>query len=63
MDSTGRVFNRFQILDRVWEIERVSESNVVETTIKNLRRKLEDSGALVTIESKRNQGYWIEARE
>jgi DNA-binding response OmpR family regulator len=63
MDSPGRVFNRFQILDRVWEIERVSESNVVETTIKNLRRKLEDSGALVTIESKRNQGYWIEARE
>jgi DNA-binding response OmpR family regulator len=63
MDSPGRVFNRFQILDRVWEIERVSESNVVETTIKNLRRKLEDSGALVSIESKRNQGYWIEARE
>ncbi len=61
MDSAGRVFNRFQILDRVWEIERVSESNVVETTIKNLRRKLEEAGADVRIESKRNQGYWIEA--
>lgn len=62
MDSPGRVYNRFQILDRVWEIERVSESNVVETTIKNLRRKLEDIHALVTIESKRNQGYWIEEK-
>lgn len=60
MDSPGRVYNRFQILDRVWEIERTTESNVVETAIKNLRRKLEDSKALVSIESKRNQGYWIE---
>jgi DNA-binding response OmpR family regulator len=60
IDSPGRVYNRFQILDRVWEIERMTESNVVETTIKNLRRKLEDSGASVRIESKRNMGYWIE---
>lgn len=60
MDSPGRVYNRFQILDRVWEIERMSESNVVETTVKNLRRKLEDSRASVRIESKRNMGYWIE---
>lgn len=60
MDSPGRVYNRFQILDRVWEIERMSESNVVETTIKNLRRKLEESGADVRIESKRNMGYWVE---
>lgn len=60
MDSPGRVYNRFQILDRVWEIERMTESNVVETTIKNLRRKLEESGANVRIESKRNMGYWIE---
>ena len=61
MDSPGRVYNRFQILDRVWEIERTTESNVVETTIKNLRRKLEDVTASVRIESKRNVGYWIEA--
>lgn len=61
MDSPGRVYNRFQILDRVWEIERMTESNVVETTIKNLRRKLEDTRATVRIESKRNMGYWIEA--
>jgi two-component system, OmpR family, response regulator len=60
MDSPGRVYNRFQILDRVWEIERMTESNVVETTIKNLRRKLEEAGATARIESKRNMGYWIE---
>lgn len=61
MDNPGRVYNRFQILDRVWEVERNTESNVVETTIKNLRRKLEDSQCTARIESKRNIGYWIEA--
>lgn len=61
MDSPGRVYNRFQILDRVWEIERLTESNVVETSIKNLRRKLEDAGSSAHIESRRNVGYWIEA--
>lgn len=61
MDSPGRVYNRFQILDRVWEIERKSESNVVETTIKNLRRKFEEAACTARIESKRNIGYWIEA--
>ena len=60
MDHPGRVFNRIQILDRVWEIERLTESNVVETTVKNLRRKLEEGEADARIESKRNVGYWIE---
>lgn len=60
MDHPGRVYNRFQILDRIWEIDRTTESNVVESTIKTLRRKLEASGSLARIESKRNFGYWIE---
>lgn len=60
MEHPGRVFNRFQILDRVWEVERITESNVVETTIKNLRRKLEETHCTARIESKRNVGYWIE---
>ncbi|MBX7231641.1 MAG: response regulator transcription factor [Bdellovibrionales bacterium] len=61
MEHPGRVFNRFQILDRVWEVERMTESNVVETAIKNLRRKLEETHCTARIESKRNVGYWIEA--
>lgn len=61
MESPGRVYNRFQILDRVWETERATESNVVETTIKNLRKKLDSALSEARIESKRNMGYWIEA--
>lgn len=61
MEQPGRVYNRFQILDRVWEMDRIVESNVVETAIKTLRRKLEESQCSARIESKRNVGYWIEA--
>ncbi len=60
-EQPGRVFSRFQLLDRVWETERVGESNVVETLIKNLRRKLEEVGSTARIENRRNVGYWIEA--
>ena len=61
MQHPGRVFNKFQLLDRVWDTQFDVESNVVEVTIKNLRRKLETSGSKTGILSRRNIGYWIEA--
>ena len=57
----GRVFNKFQLLDRVWDTQFDVESNVVEVTVKNLRRKLEAANSQGTILSRRNIGYWIEA--
>lgn len=57
----GRVFNKFQLLDRVWDTQFDIESNVVEVTIKNLRRKLSEAGSAAEILSRRNIGYWIEA--
>lgn len=57
----GRVYNKFQLLDRVWDTQLEIESNVVEVTIKNLRRKLESAGSTAEILSRRNIGYWIEA--
>jgi DNA-binding response OmpR family regulator len=57
----GRVYNKFQLLDRVWDMQFDIESNVVEVTIKNLRRKLADAGSKTEIMSRRNIGYWIEA--
>ncbi|MBS1984593.1 MAG: response regulator transcription factor [Bdellovibrionales bacterium] len=57
----GRVYNKFQLLDKVWDMQFDIESNVVEVTVRNLRRKLEAASASVVIESKRNMGYWIEA--
>lgn len=56
----GKVWSKFKLLDLVWQINLELESNVVEATIRNLRRKLERLGASARIESKRNLGYWLE---
>ena len=57
----GRVYNKFQLLDKVWDTQFDVESNVVEVTIKNLRKKLSGAGSQTEILSRRNIGYWIEA--
>ena len=59
--DVGRVLSRFQLMDRVWDTQKDIESNVVEATVRNLRRKLEGAQSQVKIQSKRNVGYWIEA--
>jgi DNA-binding response OmpR family regulator len=56
----GRVYNKFQLLDKVWDTQFDIESNVVEVTIKNLRKKLVAAGSKSEILSRRNIGYWIE---
>lgn len=61
LQHPGRVFNKFQLLDKVWDVQFDVESNVVEVTVKNLRRKLESAGSQAEILSRRNIGYWIEA--
>lgn len=61
MQNPSRVFSRVELLERVWDIKNDVESNVVEVTIKNVRKKLEAAEASVKILSKRFLGYWIEA--
>jgi DNA-binding response OmpR family regulator len=60
VEKPGRILSKNQILDRVWQIDSSVESNVVEVTVKNLRKKLEEARAQVNIKSRRNMGYWIE---
>lgn len=59
-EMPGRVYNRIQIMEHLWQMESTAESNVVESTINHLRRKLEAAKSLITIMSKRHLGYWIE---
>lgn len=61
IEHPRKVFSRFQLLDHVWEIKTEVESNVVEVTIKNVRKKLLDHGAVIKILSQRNVGYWLES--
>ena len=61
MQRPGQVYTKFQLLDQVWDTQADIESNVVEVTIKNVRKKLEYSQSKAVISSRRNVGYWIEA--
>lgn len=56
----GQVYSKFQLLDRVWDVQSDLESNVVEATILHLRKKLDAAGAKLKLCSKRNVGYWVE---
>lgn len=56
----GRVFRKDDLLDLVWGVSPLAETNVVEATIAHLRRNLEALGASLRIRNMRNAGYWIE---
>ena len=60
-EKPGRIYNKFQILEHVWGYDSNLETNVVESTLNHLRRKLESAGSQLEISNKRNLGYWIEA--
>ncbi len=60
MQSPGRVYTKYQLLDSVWDLSCDVESNTVEVTIKNLRRKLEAFESGIEICNRRHVGYWLE---
>ena len=48
------------LLEQVWESNPEVESNVVEMTMANLRKKLVLMGSDLEIKNMRNAGYWLE---
>lgn len=60
MRNPGRVFNKEQIMERVWGYENYVVENNVEIHIHNLRKKLGDR-ATARIETVRGVGYTLEA--
>jgi two-component system, OmpR family, response regulator len=58
--NTGRVLNRDQILDHVWDYDFVGETNVVDTYIHTLRKKV-DRGQPRLIQTVRGIGYRMTA--
>jgi two-component system OmpR family response regulator len=57
---SGRVLSRDQILDHVWDYDFVGETNVVDTYISTLRKKI-DCGAPRLIQTVRGVGYRMSA--
>lgn len=60
--NPGKIFPKNTLLEQIWKNSgEKNESNVVEATVNNLRRKLEHAGADVQLRNMRNVGYWLEA--
>jgi two-component system, OmpR family, response regulator len=58
--NTGRVLSRDQILDHVWDYDFLGETNVVDTYIHTLRKKV-DQGQPRLIQTVRGVGYRMTA--
>lgn len=59
-DEVGRVLSRNELLDVVWGINYQAETNVVEATVTNLRKRLNQIGSDIQIKNMRNSGYFVE---
>ncbi|NLN97377.1 MAG: response regulator transcription factor [Eubacteriaceae bacterium] len=60
LENKGQVFNRDQLLNRIWGYDFDGESRTVDVHIRTLRQKLGDAGAY--IETVRGVGYRIGAQ-
>lgn len=57
--APGRVFTRTQLLEHVWGYDFDPETNLVDVTIRRLRRKIDVEGEPELIETVRGVGYRI----
>lgn len=57
MRHQGQVLSRTQILDQLWQSDAEWVSNVVDQTVKYLRRKIDSPGKKSVIETVRGVGY------
>src|ERR1700712_934781 len=57
MQHAGRVLDRYQLLEQVWEYDFESRSNVVDVYIRYLREKVDRPFGVVSIETVRGAGY------
>lgn len=61
--NTERIVGRAEIAEHVWDDNFDPFSNVIETYITRLRRKIEGAGGKVKLQTKRNVGYRLTAGE
>lgn len=59
-EEPGKIWSRIDLLECVWNNCATAATNVVESTVTNLRRKMQHLGSDLKIKNMRNTGYWIE---
>jgi two-component system OmpR family response regulator len=57
MRRPGKVLSRFQILEHAWDYDYENRSNIVESYIRLLRRKVDQPFGVESIETVRGAGY------
>jgi two-component system OmpR family response regulator len=57
MRHAGEVLSRFQLLEHAWDYEYENRSNIVDSYIRFLRRKIDRPFGVVSIETVRGSGY------
>jgi len=57
MRNPDKVINREDLLSHLWDFNYLSFSNVIDTHVKNLRKKLEQGGVKDVLETVRGVGY------
>ena len=62
MRNQGEVLTRAQLLENVWGLDRSSQSQIVETYVSYLRRKLDALGPRL-IHTRRGAGYLLRPAE
>lgn len=58
--SIGKIYSKSELIESIWGYSLENDTNVVESTVNSLRRKLELAQAFVQVKNTRNVGYWIE---
>lgn len=61
LSEKNKVFSRPELLEIVWGNANHSETNLVEATVTNLRRRIATLNCGFRIRNRRNVGYWIES--
>lgn len=59
MKTPGRVFNRMQVFENVWNYDFDPETNLVDVYIGRIRRKVDDGHEVKLIETVRGVGYKV----
>lgn len=58
--NVGKIYAKNELIQTIWGNSLENETNVVESTMNSLRRKLEHEGSVVQIKNTRFVGYWVE---
>ncbi len=61
VEEPGRVFDRYEISERVWQRQHSYDSRTVEVYIGRLRKKL-DEGREALLENSRGNGYFVRSQ-